>query len=66
VFVQILLLMAAAARGLRAAAVAFVRVKLAIARKLRKLEESIFGICFVSFRGGSFVLSCLVSLRILS
>jgi hypothetical protein len=41
--------MAAAARGLRAAAVAVVRVKLAIARKLRRLEESIFGFAlFVS------------------
>jgi hypothetical protein len=65
VFVQILLLMAAAARGLRAAAVAVVRVKLAIARKLRRLDESILGL-LCSSRKGSFVSSCLVSYRIVS
>jgi hypothetical protein len=36
-----LLLLESAARGWIAAAVAVVRAKLAIARKLRKLEESI-------------------------
>ena len=50
-FEQILLLLDSAARDLRAAAVADVRAKLAIARKLRMFEESIFRYCFVRFVG---------------
>jgi hypothetical protein len=67
VFEQILLLLlllleSAAARGcLRAAAVADVRAKLAIARKPRKLEESILGNCFVRSVG-----ICSVQVRVVS
>lgn len=58
----LLLLESAAARGcLRAAAVADVRAKLAIARKPRKLEESILGNCFVCS-----VEICSVQVRVVS